>query len=71
MIIEEENLDFEYWSDHLPEDFQLTPWERKKVREYFLTELRMSTEHELDYDSRKLKLMVDFYRWMSYLLSGS
>ena len=69
MIRGKENLGFDYWCNHLPTDFEITPWERELLREYYLKDLRMIPEQELDYQSKELKLMIDFGRMMNYFLS--
>jgi hypothetical protein len=69
MIRGKENLGFNYWCNHLPTDFEITPWERELLREYYLKDLRMIPEQELDYQSKELKLMIDFGRRMNYFLS--
>jgi hypothetical protein len=69
MIRGKENLGFDYWCNHLPTDFEITPWERELLREYYLKDLRMIPEQELDYQSKELKLMIDFGRRMNYFLS--
>ena len=69
MIRGKENLGFDYWCNHLPTDFEITPWERELLREYYLKDLRMIPEQELDYQSKELKLIIDFGRRMNYFLS--
>ena len=69
MIRGKENLGFDYWCNHLPTDFEITPWERELLREYQLKDLGMIPEQELDYESKELKLMIDFGRRMNYFLS--
>lgn len=69
MIRGKENLGFEYWSNHNPNKFEITPWERQQLREYFIDELGMKRDHKLDYHSKQLKLLIDFSRRMNYFLS--
>ena len=69
MIRGKENLDIKYWSRHIPTEFEITPWERELLREYYLKDLGMISEQELDYQSKELKLMIDFGRRMNYFLS--
>ena len=69
MIRGKENLGFDYWCNYLPTDFEITPWERELLREYYLKDLRMIPEQELDYQSKELKLIIDFGRRMNYFLS--
>jgi hypothetical protein len=69
MIRGKGNLGFNYWSNHRPNNFEITPWERQQLREYFLQDLGMIPEQELDYQSKELKLMIDFGRRMNYFLS--
>ncbi|MDA9584836.1 hypothetical protein N9R63_03540 [Flavobacteriaceae bacterium] len=69
MIRGKGNLGCNYWCNHLPTDFEITPWERELLREYYLKDLRMIPEQELDYQSKELKLMIDFGRRMNYFLS--
>lgn len=68
MIKGKENLDFNYWSKHNP-NIEITPWERKLLREFFTEDYGMIPDHKLDYQSSQLKLMIDFGRRMSYSLS--
>ena len=69
MIRGKGNLGCNYWCNHLPTEFEITPWERELLREYYLKDLRMIPEQELDYQSKELKLMIDFGRRMNYFLS--
>lgn len=69
MIRGNENLGFDYWCRHLPTEFEITPWERQQLREYFLQDLGMVPDQELDYQSDQLKLLIDFGRRMNYFLS--
>lgn len=69
MIRGKGNLGCNYWCNHLPTDFEITPWERELLREYYLQDLGMIPEQELDYQSKELKLMIDFGRRMNYFLS--
>ena len=69
MIIGEENLDFNYWGKHLPFNIKLTPWEKKIIREYFIVELKMSPDHQIDWESKQIKIMVDLSRFFNYNLS--
>lgn len=69
MIKNKENLDAKYWSKHLPFEFDITKWEQKQLRDYFLNELNMSKEHDLDFKSNEIKLLVDFCRRITYILS--
>jgi hypothetical protein len=52
MIRGKGNLGFNYWSNHRPNNFEITPWERQQLREYFLQDLGMIPEQELDYQSK-------------------
>ena len=69
MIRKKENLDFKYWCKQLPVDFEITPWERQLLREYFIEDLGMKPDHDLDFQSKQLKLIIDFGRRMNYFLS--
>lgn len=69
MIRGNENLGFDYWSNHNPNNLEITPWERKQLREYFIDDLGMIQDHELDYQSKQLKLLIDFSRKINYSLS--
>ena len=69
MIRGKGNLGCNYWCNHLPTEFEITPWERELLREYYLQDLGMISEQELDYQSKELKLMIDFGRRMNYFLS--
>ena len=69
MIRGKGNLGCNYWCNHLPTDFEITLWERELLREYYLKDLGMISEQELDYQSKELKLMIDFGRRMNYFLS--
>jgi hypothetical protein len=69
MIRGNENLGFNYWCKHLPTKFEITPWERQQLREYFVEDLGMVPDQELDYQSDQLKLLIDFGRRMNYFLS--
>ena len=69
MIRGKENLDIKYWCRHIPSNLEITPWERKQIREYFIEELVMTDDLELDFQSTQLKLVVDVYRRISYNLS--
>ena len=69
MIRGKGNLGCNYWCNHLPTEFEITPWERELLREYYLQDLGMIPEQELDYQSKELKLMIDFGRRMNYFLS--
>lgn len=71
MIRKKENLDFKYWCKQLPVDFEITPWERKQLTNFFIIELKMTHDHELDFQSNELKLIVDIQRRMNYFLSES
>ena len=41
MIRNKENLDYKYWGNHLPFEFEITHWEKKQLRDYFINELKM------------------------------
>jgi len=69
MIRGKENLGYDYWCRHLPTKFEITPWERQQLREYFVQDLGMIPDQELDYQSNQLKLLIDFGRRMNYFLS--
>ena len=69
MIRGKENLDYRYWGRQIPSNLEITPWERKQIREYFIEELGMTDDLELDFQSTQLKLVVDVYRRISYNLS--
>ena len=69
MIIGEENLDFNYWGKHLPFNIEPTPWERKIIREYFVVDLNMPHEYQIDWDCNQIKLIVDLSRFFNYNLS--
>ena len=69
MIRGKENLDIKYWSRNIPSNLEITSWERKQIREYFIEELGMTDDLELDFQSTQLKLVVDVYRRISYNLS--
>jgi|SaaInlStandDraft_1057018.scaffolds.fasta_scaffold43128_3 hypothetical protein len=69
MIRNKENLDYKYWGNHLPFEFEITHWEKKQLRDYFINELKMSNEHELDFESNEIKLIVDICRRITYNLS--
>ena len=69
MIRGKENLGFDYWCRHLPTEFEITPWERQQLREYFVQDLGMIHDQELDYQSDQLKFLIDFGRRMNYFLS--
>ena len=69
MIRGKGNLGCNYWCNHLPTDFEITPWEREMLREYYLKDLGMIPEQDLDYQSKELKLLIDFGRRMNYFLS--
>ena len=69
MIRGKGNLGCNYWCNHLPTEFEITPWERELLHEYYLKDLGMISEQELDYQSKELKLMIDFGRRMNYFLS--
>ena len=69
MIRGKENSGFNYWCNHLPTKFEITPWERQQLREYFVEDLGMISDQELDYQSDQLKLLIDFGRRMNYFLS--
>ena len=69
MIRGKGNLGCNYWCNHLPTEFEITPCERELLREYYLKDLGMIPEQELDYQSKELKLMIDFGRRMNYFLS--
>ena len=71
MIVNKENLDFKYWCKQLPVDFEITSWERKQLTNFFIIELKMIHDHELDFQSNELKLIVDIQRRMNYFLSES
>ena len=61
MIRGKGNLGCNYWCNHLPTEFEITPWERELLREYYLQDLGMIPEQELDYQSKeliKLSLMI-------------
>ena len=49
MIRGKGNLGFNYWSNHQPNNFEITPWERQQLREYFVQDLGMIPEQELDF----------------------
>lgn len=68
MIQGNENLDFNYWSKHNP-NIEITPWERKLLREYFINDLGMIPDHDLDFQTNQIKLLIDFGRRMCYSLS--
>jgi hypothetical protein len=70
MILGKEKLDINYWSKHLPMEIEITPWERKQLNQYFIEDLCMSNDHNLDFDSDQLKMMIDYSRKQSYNLSG-
>ena len=59
MIVNKENLDFKYWCKQLPVDFEITPWERKQLTNFFIIELKMIHDHELDFQSNELKFDND------------
>ena len=69
MIRGKGNLGFNYWSNHRPNNFEITPWERQLLREYFIEDLGMKPDHDLDFQSKQLKFMIDFGRRMNYFLS--
>ena len=69
MIRGKENLGFNYWCRQLPTEFEITPWERQQLREYFVNDLGMIPDQELDYQSNQLKFLIDFGRRMNYFLS--
>ncbi len=69
MIQNKENLDFKYWSKHLPMDFEINPLERKQLYDYFTKELRMLEDHKLNFQSPQLKLIVNIHRIMNKNLS--
>lgn len=69
MILNKENLDFKYWINHLPFDFEITPWERKIIREYFVVDLNMPHEYQIDWDCNQIKFIVDLSRFFYYNLS--
>jgi hypothetical protein len=69
MIRGKGNLGCNYWCKHLPTKFEITPWERQQLREYFVEDLGMISDQELDYQSDQLKLLIDFGRRMNYFLS--
>ena len=69
MIIGEENLNFNYWGKHLPFNIEPTPWERKIIREYFVVELKMPPDHQIDWDCKQIKFIVDLSRFFNYNLS--
>ena len=69
MIRGKGNLGFNYWSNHQPNNFEITMWERQLLREYFIEDLGMTQDHDLDFQSKELKLMIDFGRRMNYFLS--
>ncbi len=50
-------------------EFEITPWERQQLREYFVQDLGMIPDKELDYQSDQLKFLIDFGRRMNYFLS--
>lgn len=68
MIRGKENFDIKYWSNHI-QNIEITHWERKILREFFTEDLGMIPDHELDFQSNQLKLMIDFGRKMCYYLS--
>ena len=68
MIRGKENLGFNIGATPSYE-FEITPWEREQLREYYLEDLGMIPEQELDLQSKELKLMIDFGRRMNYFLS--
>lgn len=68
MIHGNENLDFDYWSKHNP-NIEITPWERKLLRDYFINDLGMIPDHDLDFQTNQIKLLIDFGRRMCYSLS--
>ena len=69
MIRGKGNLGCNYWCNHLPTKFEITPWERQQLKEYFVKDLGMISDQELDYQSDQLKLLIDFVRRMNYFLS--
>ena len=69
MIKGKENLGFDYWCNHLPTKIEITPWERQQLREFFVNDLGLIPDQELDFQSKQLQLLIDFVRRMNYFLS--
>jgi hypothetical protein len=64
MIVGKEKLGINYWSKHC-KDISLTPYERKKIWEYLVYECEMLPENKIDFDSKDVKIIIDFSRFIN------
>jgi hypothetical protein len=67
MIKGKSKLNVCYYSKLLNRDFELSLWEKKIIEKYFREEIGILPEHNIDFESPEILLIVDLMRFCNNL----
>ena len=67
MIKGSEELNLKYFSKYQLVRFKLSPFEERMVDDYFREELNILPDHQIDFQSQEVLLIIDFLRFSNNL----